>query len=30
MALEIQVMAWDRYTNAVGLNMLMGSEPIRS
>jgi hypothetical protein len=29
MALEIQVMAWDRYMNVAGLNRLMGSRAQR-
>jgi len=27
MTLEIQVLAWDRHKNVVGLNQLMGSQP---
>jgi hypothetical protein len=27
MALEIQVLAWDRHKNMAGLNWLMGSQP---
>jgi len=27
MMLEIQVLAWDRHKNVVGLNWLMGSQP---
>ena len=27
MTLEIQVLAWDRHKNVVGLNRLMGSQP---
>jgi hypothetical protein len=26
--LEIQVLAWDRYKNVVGLNLLIGSLPL--